>query len=101
MAVPMANDPPFATLKHFAADLGIPSESDLLRIGLIRGFKDRQNPWSHPENVGIQVLSLRRRPGVQLSLPPSWAQNVVQHLHELAGLPRLIFLTQAPHISRV
>src|SRR5215831_11253348 len=33
MAVPMANDPPFATLNHFAADLGIPSESDLLRIG--------------------------------------------------------------------
>src|SRR5262249_8338234 len=35
MAVPMANDPPFATLNHFAADLGIPSESDLLRIGII------------------------------------------------------------------
>jgi hypothetical protein len=34
MAVPMANDPPFATLNHFAADLGIPSESDLLRIGI-------------------------------------------------------------------
>src|SRR6516165_5871444 len=37
MAVPMANDPPFATLNHFAADLGIPSESDLLRIGIRRG----------------------------------------------------------------
>src|SRR5215831_18821829 len=36
MAVPMANDPPFATLNHFAADLGIPSESDLLRIGISR-----------------------------------------------------------------
>jgi hypothetical protein len=36
MAVPMANDPPFATLNHFAADLGIPSESDLLRIGIRR-----------------------------------------------------------------
>jgi integrase len=34
MAVPMANDPPFATLNHFGADLGIPSESDLLRIGI-------------------------------------------------------------------
>src|SRR6266446_420881 len=34
MAVPMANDPPFATLNHFAADLGIPSESDLLRVGI-------------------------------------------------------------------
>src|SRR5271168_5540686 len=26
MARPMANDPPFATLNHFADDLGIPSE---------------------------------------------------------------------------
>jgi hypothetical protein len=30
----MANDPPFATLNHFAGDLGIPSESDFLRIGI-------------------------------------------------------------------
>jgi hypothetical protein len=34
MARPMANDPPFATLNHFAGDLGIPSESDFLRIGI-------------------------------------------------------------------
>ena len=33
MAVPMANGPPFATLNHFAADLGIPSESESPRIG--------------------------------------------------------------------
>jgi hypothetical protein len=31
----MANDPPFATLNHVAGDLGIPSESALLRIGII------------------------------------------------------------------
>ena len=31
---PMANDPPFATLNHFTGDLGIPSESDSLRIGI-------------------------------------------------------------------
>jgi hypothetical protein len=30
----MANDPPFATLNHVAGDLGIPSESALLRIGI-------------------------------------------------------------------
>jgi hypothetical protein len=30
----MANDPPFATLNHVAGDLGIPSESALLRIGM-------------------------------------------------------------------
>jgi len=34
MARPMANDPPFATLNHFTGDLGIPSESDSLRIGI-------------------------------------------------------------------
>src|SRR4249920_2966640 len=36
IAVPMANDPPFATLNHVAGDLGIPSESALLRIGISR-----------------------------------------------------------------
>ena len=30
----MANDPPFATLNHAAGELGIPSESALLRIGI-------------------------------------------------------------------
>jgi hypothetical protein len=30
----MANDPPFAILNHFAGDLGIPRESDSLRIGI-------------------------------------------------------------------
>jgi hypothetical protein len=33
----MANDPPFATLNHVAGDLGIPSESALLRIGISFG----------------------------------------------------------------
>src|SRR5580658_3963276 len=34
MAVPMANHPPFATLNHFAADLGIPSESKSSQVGI-------------------------------------------------------------------
>jgi ABC-type uncharacterized transport system substrate-binding protein len=42
MAVPMANDPPFATLNHFAADLGIPNESDLLRIGINHRFRGQR-----------------------------------------------------------
>jgi UDP-glucose 4-epimerase len=33
-AIPMANGPPFATLNHFAADLGLPSESESPRIGI-------------------------------------------------------------------
>src|SRR5262249_3685969 len=45
MAVPMANDPPFATLNHFAADLGIPSESDLLRTGI---SGSSVTPFPHP-----------------------------------------------------
>jgi hypothetical protein len=49
----MANDPPFATLNHVAGDLGIPSESALLRIGIngellnnqqCCGFDDRPCP---------------------------------------------------------
>src|SRR5262245_61158123 len=34
MALPMANDPPFAILNHLAADLEIPTESNSLRIGI-------------------------------------------------------------------
>jgi hypothetical protein len=30
----MANHPPFATLNHFAADLGIPSESKSSQVGI-------------------------------------------------------------------
>src|ERR1700685_1282221 len=36
MAVPMANHPPFATLNHFAADLGIPK-----RVEIIAGWYKR------------------------------------------------------------
>jgi hypothetical protein len=36
----MANDPPFATLNHVAGDLGIPSESALLRIGISQDYDD-------------------------------------------------------------
>ena len=38
IAVPMANNPPFATLNHVAGDLGIPSKSALLRIGISYEF---------------------------------------------------------------
>src|SRR6516225_7829400 len=47
MAVPMANDPPFATLNHFVADLGIPNESDLLRIGI--SDRSRAGQACHPD----------------------------------------------------
>jgi hypothetical protein len=47
MARPMANDPPFAILNHFAGDLGIPRESDSLRIGII----------THLRNFGTQLSS--------------------------------------------
>jgi hypothetical protein len=36
---PHGKRPPFATLNHSAADLGIPSESDLLRIGIRRACR--------------------------------------------------------------
>jgi hypothetical protein len=40
----MANGPPFATLNHVAADLGIPNESEPLRVGI-----------SHPSIAGINT----------------------------------------------
>jgi len=38
----MANDPPFATLNHVAGDLGIPSESALLRIGITLDYNGKR-----------------------------------------------------------
>src|SRR4029453_17631247 len=58
MAVPMANDPPFATLNHFAADLGIPSESDLLRIGL-----------RHLAEDALHILCVRTLPSLPVPNP--------------------------------
>src|SRR4029453_11462345 len=61
MAVPMANDPPFATLNHFAADLGIPSESDLLRIGISETRTSRLNGQHNlPEMLVLAHMRLRR-----------------------------------------
>src|SRR6266542_7066771 len=96
MAVPMANDPPFATLNHFAADLGIPSESDLLRIGIRRQRPRRRMPrrffsllspslrtYAKPPLIPVQVGSTRAFTRVFDALwaavrssgsPPSWGR---------------------------
>src|SRR5271170_2696298 len=65
MARPMANDPPFATLNHFTDDLGIPSESVSLRIGI-----SRLDDWPvilGAERVGFVVYDLEARGGKELS----------------------------------
>ena len=49
IAVPMANDPPFATLNYVAGDLGIPSELALLRIGIRSSILKRSPEQSAPE----------------------------------------------------
>src|SRR4029453_5543647 len=59
MAVPMANDPPFATLNHFAADLGIPSESDLLRIGISPYWE--HDGWRGPARAKRDMVSFSTR----------------------------------------
>ena len=50
----MANDPPLATLNHVAGDLGIPSESALLRIG-IRRNRGRGRPH-HRDRSQAKIL---------------------------------------------
>src|SRR5262245_50877663 len=89
MAVPMANDPPFATLNHFAADLGIPGESDLLRIG-IRCFdgtgggswRDGSLPASSKleavrliKDRGVSYVQASRDLGVHPSQLRDWVQK--------------------------
>jgi len=52
----MANGPPFATLNQFAADLGIPSESQSLRIGITQ--QPRQGRDADFPRVPAQVLAV-------------------------------------------
>jgi hypothetical protein len=53
----MANDPPFATLNHVAGDLGIPSESALLRFGImcLKLLHDYSKRASDRSLIGAQL----------------------------------------------
>src|SRR6266446_5561603 len=68
MAVPMANDPPFATLNHFAADLGIPSESDLLRTGITSHLFGERSAWGRARGRRSEIRAAEPR---QPCEPPS------------------------------
>jgi len=57
MAVPMANGPPFATLNHVAADLGIPNESEPLRVGISECFLDRRFQGGAAQAQTTQLLN--------------------------------------------
>src|ERR1700730_17337058 len=77
MPRPMANDPPFATLKHFTGDLGIPSESDSLRIGI------RTSGLPMPKLVGRQLRALDQR--LQLRPHDRWMDTLhIRTLRETA-----------------
>jgi hypothetical protein len=53
----MANGPPFATLNHVAADLGIPNESEPLRVGI----RQRRGALSVPPEVANHVSEICHR----------------------------------------
>src|SRR5207344_1737299 len=87
IAVPMANDPPFATLNHVAGDLGIPSESALLRIGIScegsavsYGFRARRFAATRNDRLALQKLIARLATASAASLTASlkvgWAWQV-------------------------
>src|SRR5215471_6831710 len=58
MAWPMANDPPFATLNHFVADLGIPEESATARFGITRIAQQVQEYLPQPHGVHRQCAEV-------------------------------------------
>src|SRR6516162_4290209 len=60
MAVPMANGPPFATLNHVAADLGIPNESEPLRVGISAFTRVFDALWRYAGNSPPDVAALIR-----------------------------------------
>src|SRR5215203_5782454 len=84
MARPMANDPPFATLNHSAADLGTPeSQTSRGLVLLPRGGPDDHPPSSRHRPLAIvgvtfdgdrlQVTGLQRVSAAALRLPRlSW-----------------------------
>src|SRR6266540_3155162 len=63
----MANSPPFATLNHFAGDLGIPRESATRRVG-IRPEKLMSSDPNQPRNHGADgAARSSRNPGSRSS----------------------------------
>jgi hypothetical protein len=98
IAVPMANDPPFATLNHVAGDLGIPSESALLRIGISGNpaLTARVHREPAPTLRGnaetllfakqIQMRDRREEPRILLVLPFR-ATSVIEFIEENGGGP--------------
>src|SRR6266550_8929237 len=62
----MANDPPFATLNHFIADLGIPEESPNPRVGI----KARPSaPAARCRHLHVAEHSIDRRGAHRRQLP--------------------------------
>jgi hypothetical protein len=83
----MANDPPFATLNHFAADLGIPSESDLLRIGInkpMTSFRQIEaNRGNALKSTGPKTEDGKRRSRRNAVLRGSTAETVIVALEDI------------------
>jgi len=77
----MANGPPFATLNHVAADLGIPNESEPLR-----NLKD-------PRNIAHEY-STTERIRIDADLDALLARILEQHCVVGAGFKRYSFHTQ-------
>ena len=81
MAVPMANGPPFATLNHVAADLGIPNESEPLRVGIrpISRAVDRRKGSKQLLNAGLVRTVVRNGLIVHGAVPSSRSQRSNDH----------------------
>jgi hypothetical protein len=76
----MANDPPFATLNHVAGDLGIPSESALLRFGIIPLL-------SGPEGLDVRLDAVEQMEMIVFSiqlLPQEVAAVAMLRAHPMA-----------------
>src|SRR5262252_1580885 len=73
MAVRMANGPPFATLNHVAADLGIPNESEPLRVGISQDAVERAvkqirdgRPKDEEQSQATRLMAIGFAEGVKL-----------------------------------
>src|SRR5215467_14277421 len=89
MAVPMANDPPFAMLNHSESDSGIPNESADVRFGIsgriVRGLAERIDAVVWFSDLRGFTRITDTTPEQMIPLLNDYSDVIVSAIHEHGG----------------
>src|SRR5215216_976534 len=81
MARPMANDPPFATLNHDTADLGIPKSQTPRELVLVVGCRGEQDfPDDSASKIGPEPVTTLECAQTRLLRAPQTFLGLIQWL---------------------